>query len=105
MPNRSFCSVPFLFRYLIVALLLLQSGCAGLQQRSQLSPEQPFYRSELADPEAKALYAFSQFRLLAEENYWPEAVAALERAISFDPQADYLQLNRLNFVDLFHQSE
>lgn len=59
----------------------------------QPASEQPFYRSELADAEAKALYAFSQFRLLAAENNWPEAVAALERAISFDPQADYLQMN------------
>ncbi|HEY5674552.1 MAG TPA: tetratricopeptide repeat protein [Malonomonas sp.] len=93
MPSRYLSPSSLFFRYIVVAPLLLLSGCAGLQQVPASSAEQPFYRSELADAEAKALYAFSQFRLLAGDNRWPEAVAALERAISFDPRADYLRLN------------
>ncbi|MDX2478846.1 MAG: tetratricopeptide repeat protein, partial [Desulfuromusa sp.] len=40
----------------------------------------------------KALFSFSEFRMLGAENRWEEAIAALNRAISFDPQSDYLQL-------------
>jgi len=50
------------------------------------------YRSEIADHSAKALFAFSEFRLLGTENRWDEALIALERAIKFDPQSNYLRL-------------
>ena len=50
------------------------------------------YRSELSDPDAKALQGFSEFRLLAAEGRWDDAMTALKRASQFDPQSDYLQL-------------
>ena len=55
--------------------------------------EVPHYQSELADPSAKALFAFTQFRLLAAEERWDEAFDALQRAQAFDPESDYLRLN------------
>ncbi|MDA3902750.1 MAG: tetratricopeptide repeat protein [Desulfuromusa sp.] len=81
-----FCLVPILF---------FISGCVAVNQ-SRLSGEDSLrsvqYRSEIIDPEAKALFSFSEFRLLGAENRWEEAIAALNRAISFDPNSDYLQL-------------
>lgn len=75
--------------------LIFISGCVVVNR-----PQSPVqdntsvvgYRSELVDPEAKAFFAFSEFRMLGAENRWEEAIAALERAISFDPLSDYLQL-------------
>lgn len=49
------------------------------------------YRSQLAAPGAKALFAFGQFRLLAADGRWDEAIAALERAVAFDPDTPLLQ--------------
>lgn len=79
----------------LLPVLLLISGCSS----ARLSPQpvshivgSATYRSELVDPEAKALSAFSEFRILGAENRWEEAIGALTRAISFDPQSDYLQL-------------
>ena len=86
------CSALSHCRLITVVLLLLMSGCVRVQPVSETLVEQPFYRSELADAEAKALYSFSQFRLLAANDRWSEAIPALERAVVFDPQADYLQL-------------
>ncbi len=79
----------------LLPLLLLISGCSAAHVSQR--PDQNYraaveYRSELDDPEAKALFAFSQFRMAGAENRWEEAIAALNRAISFDPQSDYLQL-------------
>ena len=79
----------------LLLVLLHISGCSSVS----LPPEavshiasSATYRSELVDPEAKALFAFSEFRILGAENHWEEAIEALTRAISFDPQSDYLQL-------------
>ncbi len=93
MPNNHFRAIIFHRSYIVVLILFFLSGCAGLQGPLQPSDDRPFYRSELADADAKALFAFSQFRVLAVEERWPEAISALERAISFDPRADYLQLS------------
>ena len=75
--------------------LMMISGCVTAD-RSQLPVQENAgsvkYQSALVDPEAKALFHFSEFRVLGAENRWEEAIAALERAISFDPQSDYLQL-------------
>ena len=78
----------------LLSVLFLVSGCSAvnLSQQTVQNNDSPEYRSELADPEAKALSAFSEFRILGAENRWEEAIAALNRAISFDPQSDYLQL-------------
>lgn len=83
-----------LFFGLSLALIFL-SGCVAVnlhQSPAQNKVSPVGYRSELVDPEAKAFFAFSEFRMLGAENRWKEAIAALERAISFDPQSDYLQL-------------
>ena len=68
-------------------------GCAALNSTVVSDSASPVaYRSELTDPAAKAFFAFSEFRMLGAENRWEEAITALKRAISFDPQSDYLQL-------------
>ena len=83
--------------WIIFALpgLFAVSGCSGgnwaWQQPPQEQVAQP-YTSEIADPAAKALYAFVEFRLKAAENNWVEALPALERAVFFDPQSDYLKV-------------
>jgi tetratricopeptide (TPR) repeat protein len=41
---------------------------------------------------SQALFAFAQFRLYGADNDWEAALAALERALAFDPQSTYLQL-------------
>ena len=74
---------------------VILSGCVITKPFQPLAPDAEIsfeYQSELADPNAKALFAFSEFRLLGAKNRWEEAIAALERAITFDPQSNYLQL-------------
>ena len=70
------------------------SGCSGLLRQPASDPEvESFeYRSELADPRAKALYAYGEFRMYGGENRWDEAIEALQKAVAFDPGSDYLQL-------------
>ena len=71
------------------------SGCAvGSTRQAPATKDAGYveYRSELNDPGAKAFFAFSEFRILGAENRWEEAVSALKRAISFDPQSNYLHL-------------
>ena len=94
MKIQPFLNVKNLFFGLSLALIFL-SGCVAVnlyQSPAQNKVSPVGYRSELVDPEAKAFFAFSEFRMLGAENRWKEAIAALERAISFDPQSDYLQL-------------
>lgn len=75
--------------------LLIIPGCVAVDQ-SQIAVQKNVssvkYQSELLDPEAKAFFSFSEFRMLGAEDRWEEAIPALERAISFDPQSEYLQL-------------
>lgn len=81
----------------LVLLLLagmLLSGCvapgppaAGTEDGTQRP-----YVSEIALPEAKAYFAYAQFRLLIADNRWDEAISALERALAFDPHSETLQL-------------
>ena len=82
--------VPGLFSVLIIV-----SGCTSIDL-SHISVQDNTrsikYQSELVDPEAKAFFYFSEFRMLGAENRWEEAIPALEQAISFDPQSEYLQL-------------
>ena len=75
-----------------VLLLLTISGCSVRPLSGQPESADFVYRSELADPQAKALFAFSEYRLLAAQSQWQEAVAALERAVGFDPDNPYLQM-------------
>ena len=81
--------------YLLLSLMVVLVGCvpSGSHPVPAQQPHRAFdYQSELAEPHAKALYAFSRFRLLGSENRWDEAIASLERAVQFDPDTDYLQL-------------
>jgi len=85
-------------KYIILSGVFILSSFAGCV--AVPSPPLPVqvdggsvvYRSELTDPEAKALFAFSRFRMLGADNHWEEAIAVLKQAISFDPESDYLQL-------------
>ncbi len=70
------------------------AGCAvnrAQQHSPAVAASAQEYRSELADPSAKALLGFGEFRLLGAQGRWDEALAALERAEKFDPQSTYLQ--------------
>lgn len=94
MPNTFFSQSGFSPKATLCGLvLLILSGCAA----SQLPVAQPQvasgYRSELADPQAKALFTYGEYRLLAADNRWDEAIAALKRSAAFDPDSDYLQMN------------
>ncbi len=79
----------------LISILFVVSGCVSVDQSQrsvQKNRSSSKYQSELADPAAKALFSFSEFRMLGAENRWDEAITALERAIRFDPQSEYLQL-------------
>ena len=85
--TKALCCL-FLFGFFI-------SGCAVGNTRQTTTTKDAGdveYRSELTDSGAKAFFAFSEFRVLGAENRWEEAVSALKRAISFDPQSNYLPL-------------
>ena len=84
----------FFSRFLLFTLfLLLPIGCS-IQPRPVAQPEETDdYRSELADPAAKAFYAYVEFRLLAADNRWEEAIEALRRAVAFDPETAYLRMS------------
>jgi tetratricopeptide (TPR) repeat protein len=75
--------------FLVVAL----GGCSLRTQTGFRPSSLDTYSSQLTDPASKALFAYAQFRLLAVNERWEEAVAALERALVLDPQSDYLHLN------------
>ena len=79
----------------LFSALMILPGCVAVDQ-SQIAIQENVssikYQSELLDPEAKAFFSFSEFRMLGAEERWDEAIAALERAISFDPESEYLQL-------------
>lgn len=90
---------------LIVSLCLLLFGCTVLQQPLPESNNTKAYRSEYADPNAKALFAYAQFRLLAAEGRWKAAVAALKRAVAFDQKTDYLRMHLAKGLLHLEQSE
>ncbi len=79
---------------LFLTLLMALPGCVHPSrevdyQDASLTSD---YQSDLSDPQAKALFAYGQFRLYAAEERWTDAVAALERALTFDPHSTYLPL-------------
>ncbi len=82
---------------LIAGFLLstgLLAGCSGLvRPEPEAGPASlRTYRSEIADAKAKALYAYSQFRLYGSDDSWEQALDALSRAIQLDPESAYLKL-------------
>ncbi|MEA3362444.1 MAG: tetratricopeptide repeat protein [Thermodesulfobacteriota bacterium] len=85
-------------KYLVLSwffIPLFFVGCVAVnlpQSPPQSDGGAVVYHSELTDPEAKAFFAFSRFRMLGADNRWEEAIAVLKQAISFDPESDYLQL-------------
>ena len=78
----------------VLGAWLSLSGCARNQIPAPVATPEPAesYQSRVDEASAKALFAYSQFRLLASENRWPEALAELRRAVTLDPQTDYLRL-------------
>ncbi|MCK4621905.1 MAG: tetratricopeptide repeat protein [Desulfuromonadales bacterium] len=90
---------------LVVSLCLLLFGCTVPPQPHPESINTKAYRSEYADPNAKALFAYAQFRLLAAEGRWKAAVAALKRAVAFDQKTDYLRMNLAKGLLHLEQSE
>jgi len=80
---------------ILLSLVGFLSGCAThiSQPGDAVSTSFAEYQSEIADPEAKALQAFSKFRILAAEGRWDDAITFLQQASQFDPQSDYLQLS------------
>ncbi|MCK5826097.1 MAG: tetratricopeptide repeat protein [Desulfuromusa sp.] len=75
--------------------LLIIPGCVAVDQSRipvQENVSSVKYQSKLVEPEAKAFFSFSEFRMLGAEDRWDEAIPALERAIGSDPQSEYLQL-------------
>ena len=88
------CSNTSLLTFFLLSSFLFIAGCVPnhpeVDYLSLSSSAQ--YQSELSDPQAKALYAYGQFRLYAAEEKWDEAIAALERAVAFDPHSNYLKL-------------
>lgn len=82
----------FKIGYLLLFSGLLLTACTPAKIPLATTPEMAVYRSELADADAKALFAYSQFRMLAAENRWDEAIAALRRAATFDPEVLYLRM-------------
>ncbi|MBN2791276.1 MAG: tetratricopeptide repeat protein [Desulfuromonadales bacterium] len=94
---RIFCGLKYLVRLIgLMILITMVAGCVFSKTVRHSAPSSPpmlsAYESQLADPAAKALFAFSQFRLLGGENRWDEAIAALVRASEFDTQSEYLRL-------------
>lgn len=92
-----FTCLPPWRRFSVVLLVpLLLAGCCLAPKSGSvdvpIATETDVYRSDLADPRAKALFAYSQFRLFGNEGRWEEALVALKRAIGFDAETGYLQL-------------
>ncbi|NOQ52684.1 MAG: tetratricopeptide repeat protein, partial [Desulfuromonadaceae bacterium] len=102
MPYRIFVKIQPL---LVVSLCLLSFGCTVPQQPHPEMINTQVYRSEYADPNAKALFAYAQFRLLAAEGRWAAAVTALKRAVAFDQKTDYLRMNLAKGLLHLEQSE
>ncbi|MFO7577895.1 MAG: tetratricopeptide repeat protein [Pelovirga sp.] len=82
-----------------LCLLILLSGCVPAVPEGRgraLVTDRIAAAGEFADPgsdpAAQALLAFAQFRLLAADDRWDDAVAALQRARSADPASLYLIL-------------
>lgn len=88
---------------LALLLLLGLSACVPGQVLLSDTEKRFSYRSEYTDPGAKALYAYSQYRLLAAENRWDEAIAALNRALAFDPESALLRMSLAKA--LLHKNE
>lgn len=76
---------------MLVGAVLL-GGCAAVTSvELERQPDTPRpYLSEITLPEAKAWFAYAQFRMLVVDNRWDEGIDALKRAIAFDPDSDKL---------------
>ncbi|HKJ05348.1 MAG TPA: tetratricopeptide repeat protein [Geopsychrobacteraceae bacterium] len=76
-------------------LFMILTGCLpGQNSLATVSPAKldTEYISEISLPEAKATFAYTQYRLLVSEGRWDEALEALERAVAIDGDSRYLQM-------------
>ncbi len=87
------------FTTILLVFLLPLAGCGAAlstsEKKSQAAVKarvHPAVDDRLRSAGSQALLAFAQFRLYGADNDWKSAVAALERALAFDPQSTYLQL-------------
>lgn len=73
---------------------VLLSGCTTMTsvELDREAPSRRPYLSEIDLPEAKAWYAYAQFRMLIVDNRWDDAIAALQRARAFDPSSVKLRM-------------
>lgn len=81
--------------YILIPVLSL-TGCLSTQSRDiriAETQDEAEYVSEVDIPEAKSTFAYGQYRLFAAEGRWEEALEALERAVAFDADSQYLQMN------------
>ncbi|WP_321372105.1 tetratricopeptide repeat protein [uncultured Desulfuromusa sp.] len=81
--------------YCLLSLLALLAGCAVTTPPQPVIPTVESslpYRSELTDPDAKALFSFLEFKIHGAEDRWEDAISALNSAINFDPNSEYLRL-------------
>lgn len=102
MPNHPRRFFPIITCCGIFTLLALVAGCVRPPVVQGPESGKP-YRSELADHQAKAFFAYSEYRLLLAESRWDEAISALERSLAFDPDSDFLQMNLAKV--LLHKNE
>lgn len=90
-------SVRFLFVFIVIIALL-----AGCSSAVNMRPEQTLVATPAtadsrlnalrAEPRSQALSSFVQFRMSGADGDWEKALAALQRAITYDPDSVYLQL-------------
>lgn len=88
--------LPAFKRFSILLGLVCLSGCLSVHDRHAAVEQSAFdqeYVSEIDLPEAKSTFAYGQYRLLATEGRWNEALEALERAVAIDPDSLYLQMS------------
>lgn len=85
------------FKLIFLSLLLVfLAGCLPSHGRhGAVAPNitASEYVSEIDLPEAKATFAYGQYRLLATEGRWREALEALERAVAIDRESLYLRMS------------
>lgn len=87
------------FRWTVALVgVMFVCGCLAPSQRqgerlnTASSPLDGGYRSLLEDPQAKAWFGYSRYRMLGHAGRWDDALSAINDALVFDPQSSVLQL-------------
>lgn len=87
------------FLLVFVVLTFLLAGCSpALSPRAEqatapiLTANDSLLMEQRTDPRSQALSAFVQFRMSGTDGDWQNALVALKRATTYDPDSVYLQL-------------